>query len=125
VGETRSIAVSTGNLSINYLWTSRRSPPQASLYDQRRQTLVQSLFSHFGDQVKILGDNAGMHLMIKIDTALTDEEIVQRAAQVGVGINAAYPYYLKTSPGSEFVLGYAELNEQQIQEGIRRLAQTI
>lgn len=96
-----------------------------SLYDQRRQTLVQSLFSHFGDQVKILGENAGMHLMIKINTNLSDQEIVQRAAQVGVGINAAYPYYLKTNPGSEFVLGYAELNEQQIQEGIRRLAQTI
>ncbi|MCC5663895.1 hypothetical protein LC653_08150 [Nostoc sp. CHAB 5784] len=27
--------------------------------------------------------------------------------------------------GSEFILGYAELNEQQIQEGVRRLAQVI
>lgn len=96
-----------------------------SLYDQRRQTLVRCLLSHFGDRVEILGENAGMHLMVKIHTAWSDEEIVQRAAQVGVGINPAYPQYLKTSPGSEFVLGYAELNEQLIQEGIRRLAEII
>jgi GntR family transcriptional regulator/MocR family aminotransferase len=96
-----------------------------SLYDQRRQTLVQSLFSHFGNRVKILGENAGMHLMVKIDTNFSDDEIVQRAAVAGVGIGAAYPQYLKDSPGSEFILGYAELNQQQIQEGVKRLAQTV
>ncbi|BCL39042.1 PLP-dependent aminotransferase family protein [Nostoc sp. MS1] len=96
-----------------------------SLYDQRRQTLVHSLFSHFGDRVKILGENAGMHLMVKIDTHLSDDETVQRAAFAGVGIQAAYPQYLKDSPGHEFILGYAELNEQQIQEGVKRLSKAL
>ncbi|WP_017652794.1 PLP-dependent aminotransferase family protein [Fortiea contorta] len=96
-----------------------------SLYDQRRQTLVKSLAAHFGDKVTIIGENAGMHLMVKINTTLSDQEIVQGAAHLGVGINAAHSYYLKTSPGSEFVLGYAELNEQKIQDGIDRLAQII
>jgi GntR family transcriptional regulator / MocR family aminotransferase len=92
-----------------------------SLYDQRRRSLVQSL-SHLGERVKIIGENAGMHLMIKIDTTLSDEEIVQRAALLGLGIGAAHIYYLKNNPGGEFVLGYSELNEQQIQEGVQRLA---
>nr|WP_322720424.1 PLP-dependent aminotransferase family protein [Nostoc sp. ChiQUE02]MDZ8233487.1 PLP-dependent aminotransferase family protein [Nostoc sp. ChiQUE02] len=96
-----------------------------ALYDQRRQTLVQSLFSYFGDKIEISGENAGMHLMVKINTELTDDQIVQLAALAGVSIGAAYPQYLKHSPGSEFILGYAELNEQKIQEGVRRLAQVI
>ncbi|MBD2253419.1 PLP-dependent aminotransferase family protein [Nostoc parmelioides] len=96
-----------------------------SLYNQRRQTLVQSLFSHFGNRSKILGENAGMHLMVKIDTQISDDEIVQRAALAGVSIGAAYPQYLKESPGNEFIFGYAELNEQQILEGVRRLAGVI
>ncbi|MCC5634653.1 PLP-dependent aminotransferase family protein [Nostoc sp. CHAB 5844] len=96
-----------------------------SLYDRRRQTLVQSLFSYFGEQIEILGENAGMHLMVKFHTELSDHEIVQRAAVAGVSIGAAYPQYLKDSPGSEFILGYAELTEQKIQEGVRRLAQVI
>ncbi|MBW4643470.1 MAG: PLP-dependent aminotransferase family protein [Goleter apudmare HA4340-LM2] len=110
---------------INEGHLERHTRRMRSLYDQRRQTLVQSLVSHFGDRVQILGENAGMHLMVKIHTALNDAEIVQRAAQVGVGINSAYPYYLKANPGGEFVLGYAELNEQRIQEGIDRLAKII
>jgi GntR family transcriptional regulator/MocR family aminotransferase len=96
-----------------------------SLYDQRRQTLVNSLFSHFGDRVKILGENAGMHLMVKIDTHLSDDEVIQRAAIASVGIQAAYPQYLKDSPGHEFILGYAELNEQQIHQGVKRLSKAL
>ncbi len=96
-----------------------------ALYNQRRQTLVQSLFSYFGDKIEISGENAGMHLMVKINTKLTDDQIVQLAALAGVSIGAAYPQYLKHSPGGEFILGYAELNEQKIQEGVRRLAQVI
>lgn len=96
-----------------------------SLYDKRRQTLVQSLLAHFGEEIEILGENAGMHLMVKINTQLSDDEIVQQAALAGVNIGAAHPQYLKDSPSGEFILGYAELNEQKIQEGVRRLAQVI
>ncbi|BAZ49565.1 GntR family transcriptional regulator [Nostoc sp. NIES-4103] len=110
---------------INEGHLERHIRQMRSLYNQRRQVLVQSLISQLGDRVQILGENAGMHLMIKINTHLSDEVIVQSAAQLGVGIGAAHPYYLKNSSGSEFVLGYAELNEQQIQEGVRRLAQVI
>ncbi|WP_414578897.1 PLP-dependent aminotransferase family protein [Anabaena sp. CCY 9402-a] len=96
-----------------------------SLYNQRRQTLVQSLSTHFGDRIEIMGENAGMHLMVKINTKIHDDEIVKRAALANVGIGGAYPQYLKDSPGSEFIFGYAELNEQEIQEGVRRLAEVI
>ncbi|MBW4611699.1 MAG: PLP-dependent aminotransferase family protein [Desmonostoc vinosum HA7617-LM4] len=96
-----------------------------SLYDQRRQTLVESLFAYFGEKVQIIGENAGMHLMIKIHTNLSDGEIIQRAVEVGVGFAAAHSNYLKDSPSSEFILGYADLNEQQIQAGVRRLSQAI
>lgn len=36
---------------------------------------MQSLISQFGDRVQILGDNAGMHLMVKIDTEQITYEI--------------------------------------------------
>ena len=39
-----------------------------NLYDQRRQALVQSLSQHFQHQIKIVGENAGMHVMIQIST---------------------------------------------------------
>ncbi len=96
-----------------------------SHYDHCRQVLVQALNFHFGDQVKILGEKAGIHLMVRLHTNLSDEEIIHRAAQVSVGMISAQPCYLKAHHPGEFIFGYSELNEQQLQEGIRRLAQVL
>ncbi len=93
-----------------------------TLYEKRRQALVRAFETHFADRVTILGENAGMHLMIKLRSRLDDEEVVERARGCGVGIVSAQIYYLSGASRGEFVLGYAALSERRIQEGIRRLA---
>ncbi|MBP6823613.1 MAG: PLP-dependent aminotransferase family protein, partial [Acidobacteria bacterium] len=80
---------------------------------------------HFEDRLKIVGENAGMHVMVRLQTELGDEEIVRRAAQVGVGLVSAQIYYMGESHSGEFVLGYAGLSERRIQEGVRRLAKAL
>ena len=94
-----------------------------SLYDQRRQTLIQALTDNFGDQITIIGENAGIHLMIRISTDLSDTEIVQKAAQQGVSLFSASMYYWNQPNSGEFVLGYSSLSPQQIRQGVRRLRQ--
>ncbi len=96
-----------------------------TLYDKRRQTLVRALKYHLGARVQILGENAGMHLMVRLQTKLGDEELVHRAREEGVGLVSANLYYLKGGRRDEFVLGYASLSERKIQEGVRRLAKII
>ncbi|MBW4576892.1 MAG: PLP-dependent aminotransferase family protein [Aphanothece sp. CMT-3BRIN-NPC111] len=96
-----------------------------SHYDQCRQVLVQALNTHFGEQVTILGEKAGLHLMVRLHTSLSDEEIVERAARVGVGMMSAQPHYINPRCTGEFIFGYAELTKPQIQEGIHRLAQAL
>jgi GntR family transcriptional regulator/MocR family aminotransferase len=96
-----------------------------TLYDKRRQTLVRALNHHFGDRVEILGENAGMHLMVRLRTLFDDQEVMQRAEGVGVGLVSARLYYLGQAPADEFVLGYSGLSERRIQEGVRRLAKAV
>ena len=96
-----------------------------SLYDLRRQALVQALKANFGEKAKILGEKAGLHLMVRLQTHLTDEEIIQRAARVGVGMMSAQPSYLNVNCAGELIFGYSELTQEQIQKGISRLAQVI
>ena len=96
-----------------------------SIYDKRRQTLVKSLKKHFGKRAKILGEKAGIHLMVSFNTNLSDEAIIQRAAKAGVAMMSANPHYLATHPTGEFIFGYGDLTETQLQQGIRRLAQII
>ncbi|WP_416674805.1 MocR-like pyridoxine biosynthesis transcription factor PdxR [Egbenema bharatensis] len=96
-----------------------------SFYDQNRQALVQALRIHFGEQITILGDKAGMHLMVRLQTHWSDAELVQRAEQVGVGIMLAQPHYLTPADRHELIFGYSELETAQIQIGIARLAQAL
>ena len=96
-----------------------------SRYDRCRQVLVQELNDQFGDRVAIFGEKAGIHLMVRLHTDFSDEEIVTRAAKVGVGLMSARSQYLIPSSKGEFIFGYGELNETQIQTGVQRLAQTI
>jgi GntR family transcriptional regulator / MocR family aminotransferase len=86
---------------------------------------VQALKSHFGENAIILGEKAGLHIMVKLKTHLNDDEIIQRAAKVGVGMMSASKHYLNSSSSSEFIFGYGELNEQQLVEGIRRLGEIL
>ncbi len=96
-----------------------------SLYDCRRQVLVQALKSHFGENAIILGEKAGLHVMVKLKTHLDDNEIIQRAANAGVEMMSASKHYLNSMSSGEFIFGYGELNEHQLVEGIRRLGEIL
>lgn len=94
-------------------------------YDRRRQVLVEALQQHFGEKVRLLGEKAGIHVMVRFFLALSDGEIVQRAAALGVGLMPAAPHYWMQGGAGEFILGYGELSEDAIAEGIHRLAMAL
>jgi GntR family transcriptional regulator/MocR family aminotransferase len=96
-----------------------------SHYDRLRQTLVQALQIDLGDRAVIMGAEAGMHVMVKIQHPGRDANLVERAAQVGVGITSAQVHYLHSQDRGEFILGYGGLEESQIVTGIHRLAQVL
>jgi GntR family transcriptional regulator/MocR family aminotransferase len=95
------------------------------LYNRRRQVLIQALENYLGDKITILGANAGIHLMVKIETALSDEIMIQKAAAVGIGLISARGYYLQPQHQGEFIFGYAQLEETQIKQGIWQLSQVL
>ena len=96
-----------------------------TLYSQRRQALVAALKTSLGEQVTIFGAAAGIHLMVQLQTELSDEEVLQRAAQKGVGLTSAAAFYVRSSRGGQFLLGYANLDAETIDVGIHRLAQSL
>lgn len=95
------------------------------MYAGRRTELLNAIQAEFGSRVEVLGDPAGLHLMIRMKTPLTDAEVVARATSHGVGIISASIYYAGKSPGGEFVLGYGQVPEKDIRTGIARLARAV
>jgi GntR family transcriptional regulator/MocR family aminotransferase len=92
------------------------------LYERRRDTLVAELKRAFGDRVVIRGESAGMHLLARFALGVPNDELVRRAAREGVSLSSAQPLYVCGGGAGEFVLGFAELDEERIAEGVRRLA---
>jgi len=95
------------------------------LYNLRRQTLIAAFEKYFGDRIAILGENAGIHLMAKIQTDLSDEVVIKKAAAAGIGLISARDYYLQPRNQGEFIFGYGQLEESEIERGISILAQVL
>ncbi|MDJ0743111.1 MAG: PLP-dependent aminotransferase family protein [Xenococcaceae cyanobacterium MO_167.B27] len=96
------------------------------IYDLRRQTLVKALKEYFGSRVTIFGENAGIHLMVKIETVLPDDIVIEKAAAAGIGLISARGYYLQPPQHQgEFIFGYAQLEESEIEQGILKLSQIL
>jgi GntR family transcriptional regulator/MocR family aminotransferase len=93
------------------------------LYSKRRQALLRSLEKHFGARATVFGEEAGMHALVQFHTPIGETEIIARAKAAGVGLVGTSKYY-DGGPvhHAEFMMGYADLTEQKIEEGIKRLA---
>ena len=88
------------------------------LYGRRREVLVEALAKHFGSRATVLGDEAGMHVLVRFE----DASVAERALANKVTLASASQYYLGAAPQTEFVFGFSSLGERAIREGIRRLA---
>lgn len=99
-------------------------------YLSRRDSLIQELHNNFGD-VKLSGLEGGMHLVWHLPETLPEAKEVQQIAQdVGVGIYslpaaAAYDFGKKGYFERALLLGYSSTSEEQICDGILRLATAI
>ncbi|MBX9694408.1 MAG: PLP-dependent aminotransferase family protein [Cyanobacteria bacterium] len=96
-----------------------------ALYEKRRKLVVEMLEGLFDDDVTILGDSAGINVLIRLRSSIPDQELMRRAREAGVGLANTRPLYLKDAPSGEFLLNYGGLKESEIIEGITRLRSVV
>lgn len=93
-------------------------------YMECRAALLEALAKHLGDRAKVEGANAGTHVLVWLQDVDSQRlpELVKRAARAGVGVYPVSRYYLRPPRYAGFLLGYASMTEEEIRNGIRRLA---
>jgi len=94
-------------------------------YSQRRQTLVAALQTHLPNLVHYADEPAGLHVMLYLPESLRETAVVQAAAEAGVGVYAAAPYFTTPSPPPAILLGFSGLSETEIEQGVARLGEVI
>jgi GntR family transcriptional regulator/MocR family aminotransferase len=87
------------------------------LYQQRRMALVAALDHYFGEAAEILGDQAGMHILVRFRSVGRELD----PTRDGVLLTSASKYYFSNAPANEYVMGFTAVSERALREGVARL----
>lgn len=93
------------------------------LYQKKHRLLVDSLMYYLGDKIEIIGEKAGLHLLIKINVPLTETELIEKAETFGVRVYSIDKYRLwpEEEETPLLLLGFSQISIAQIEEGVKRL----
>ncbi len=93
------------------------------LYGEKRRVLTRALDGTLGDRVHYSPVAAGLHVMLFAEAGVDEAWLVGEAAARGVRVYAGAPYHLERPAPPSIMLGFSGLEEAEIVEGVRRLAE--
>lgn len=92
-----------------------------ALYKNKHDILLNGLKKVKGIR-KVLGDRAGVHILVQFSPGISEEERVRQAEQAGIKVYPLSEYCIderKYEP--TILLGYATLSEREIREAVQML----
>ena len=75
------------------------------------------------ENVEVFGENAGAHMLLKINNGMSEEQLVNLAAKEKIKVYSLKDCYIADTKtdGAAIILGYAKLNEETIDKGLSKL----
>jgi GntR family transcriptional regulator/MocR family aminotransferase len=93
----------------------------------RRAALLATLSATLGDQVTVVGADAGLHVVVWLNrvSRVQEDALIARALAAGLGLYPISPLYAPAPADGRhgvagLVMGYASLAEREIERGVRR-----
>lgn len=97
-----------------------------TLYAARRARLIDAVQARYGNALRIVGDKAGLHLVLALPRSADDASICRVAYQRGIMARPLSSYYLRPERAQKgLVLGYAGVREDDIPNAFTMLADVI
>lgn len=92
------------------------------LYQKKLEKLT-SLLQLYAPTVKISGEQAGMHIVLTIETEQTEKDLIHLAKQADIRVFGLQSYDVRERAVSppQIILGFGSLSEKEIEQGIDRL----
>jgi GntR family transcriptional regulator/MocR family aminotransferase len=89
---------------------------------RRRAILLNAIGEYLHDRVSVTGQSSGAHIVLWPHQRASEESLIAKAAEQGVGVYGTSYYFYGRSRKTGLLLGYAHMRDADIKEGIRRLA---
>ena len=93
-------------------------------YRSIRDTILANIKSKMEDKKSIImEEDAGLHFLLKVDTELSDKELINRASKNGIHVSCLSQYYYDQSKAIDhtLIINYSGVNSDNISEAINRL----
>ncbi|WDV94682.1 PLP-dependent aminotransferase family protein [Brevibacillus parabrevis] len=92
------------------------------LYKKRRQCLIEALRRTFSDRVTIWGEAAGLHIVAAFDGISFTPDVLTALEAAGVRVYPVEEHAIgKGRHEDKIVIGYGNVSEDGIEEGVRRM----
>lgn len=93
---------------------------------KRKLDRLHEKFAPYEEWLRISGDQAGMHVVLTVDTHLTGDDLKRRLADHGIRIAALDQYRIeKTTPSSKLLLGFGGIALDEIDKAVSELIQAL
>ena len=89
-------------------------------YRNRRNTVISMLNRcPFAEKLTILEQDAGLHFLLKVDTALSDGELTARLARAGIRVKALSEFYHDSRVDQRcLVINYSGIREEVLEQAL-------
>ena len=92
-----------------------------TLYGERRRALWEAIAAELGDELEVIGAEAGMQLTALLPRGVSDVAVAQKAARQGISARPLSASCLKPPARGGLILGYGGADVREIHEGIAKL----
>ena len=91
-------------------------------YHKKRDAVIAAIRQGL-PQAETMEQDAGLHFLVRLDTALPDEVLRRRAAERGIRLALLSDYYSdpEQAPPHVLVVNYSGIQPEKLEEGLRRL----
>ena len=75
------------------------------------------------EKVSISGENSGLHILLSVKGAMSEEKLIEKAREEGVCVHGLSEYYINGNARHKntILIGFASLSLEEIEEGIQKL----
>lgn len=92
------------------------------LYKKRQTAFIKCLDSYFPERHRVIGISTGLHLVAEFERIEFTDDLLERLEEAGVRVYPVEMHALnKGQHLNKVILGYGNLTEEEIVDGIKRL----
>jgi GntR family transcriptional regulator / MocR family aminotransferase len=92
-----------------------------TLYRKKHQTLLSAIHHYLGENVTIIGEKSGLHIVLEVKNNMEEDELINTAMNAGVKVYPLATYFQGTTRSTGILLGFGGLTQTEITKGIKLL----